>query len=192
MSQPLRKCRKCGLEAHTQKDLELFSKELEGKHGRRNRCKTCHNKYHKQWRELNPLAQRYCHMMDRCYNPNNKNFHNYGGRGITVCNDWHDRQAFTAWANASGFKPELTLERIDNEGHYFPDNCTWVTRSQQNRNQRTNTTNWEKETRICRMCKIEKPLIEFHKNKSMPLGHAYDCKDCRKKYWELKKRQATR
>lgn len=78
-------------------------------------------------------------MKTRCYNPANKYYHRYGGRGITVCDEW--RESFTAfkkWALSNGYANNLTLDRIDNNKGYFPDNCRWATQSQQMNN--TSTT----------------------------------------------------
>lgn len=178
-----RTCRVCGLEAKTNEGLELFVKNSHGKHGRDTICKKCSNEKHRQYNrkyyKLYPLAQRYKYMMTRCYNPNYKGFHVYGGRGITVCDEWRkNRQLFYKWAEENGFKPELHLDRINNDDLYSPENCRWVTSQQQNRNTSYNTTNFEKGTRICSKCKTEKLLKEFHKNRSRTLGYDFICKKC--------------
>lgn len=83
-------------------------------------------------------------MKSRCYNTNEKSYHNYGARGITVCDEWKDDfQAFYDWSIKNGYNEnakhgECTLDRIYNDKGYSPDNCRWVTLKEQQRNKRTN------------------------------------------------------
>lgn len=77
-------------------------------------------------------------MKYRCYNENSKDFPKYGGRGITVCEEWrHDYAAFHKWAIENGYSEELQLDRVDNDKGYSPDNCRWAT-PKQNSNNRGN------------------------------------------------------
>ena len=80
-------------------------------------------------------------MKSRCYNKNNYSYGDYGGRGITVCKEWHDLEIFAKWAYANGFseektKSEQTIERKDVNGNYEPSNCCFVTMKEQNNNKR--------------------------------------------------------
>ena len=78
-------------------------------------------------------------MIMRCHNPNRKEYKNYGGRGITVCDEWRtNRQSFYEWALNNGYSDVLTINRIDNNKGYCPENCKWVTMEVQRRNKRTN------------------------------------------------------
>ena len=75
-------------------------------------------------------------MKSRCENPNREKYKDYGGRGISVCEDWHDAKAFCEWALANGYKEGLQLDRINNDGNYEPSNCRWVTPKENSRNRR--------------------------------------------------------
>ena len=77
-------------------------------------------------------------MKSRCNNPNYDRYHNYGGRGIKVCERWHDFRNF--YKDMGKRLPDLTLDRIDNSGDYEPGNCEWVTWEKQNNNRRPNST----------------------------------------------------
>ncbi len=69
-------------------------------------------------------------MLNRCRRPKNKYYRNYGGRGISVCAEWHQFLPFYKWAMANGYTDELTIDRIDVDGNYEPSNCQWLTMSE--------------------------------------------------------------
>ena len=76
-------------------------------------------------------------MKNRCYQKSYHGFKHYGGRGITVCDEWRNSfEAFYEWAMANGYAEHLTIDRIDVNGNYCPDNCKWATMADQNKNKR--------------------------------------------------------
>ncbi len=122
---------------------KLSTKMLKLSHGQ------CGTKLYRCWRN----------MIDRCENPNNKEYKNYGNRGIQVCKEWHDFDKFYNWALSSGYNDILTIERIDVNKGYFPNNCTWADLYTQARNRTDNVkikfngkemilTDWAKEVGI--------------------------------------------
>ena len=83
------------------------------------------------------LRRRYYNMKDRCYNSKSVAYKNYGERNITICKEWlEDKYNFYIWALRNGFDISLTLDRIDNNCGYYPNNCRWVDRKIQNNNKR--------------------------------------------------------
>lgn len=78
------------------------------------------------------------HIKDRCSNPNIKDYKNYGGRGITVCQEWKDNfSAFRDWAYANGYIEGLQIDRENNDGNYSPENCRFITNKANSRNRRS-------------------------------------------------------
>jgi len=116
----------------------------------------------------------FAHMYARCYNPNNFAFGSYGGRGITICQEWlNDRMKFVRWAIENGYKRGLSIDRIDNNGPYAPWNCRWVDSLTQNNNKSSNhfvdidgivhtVSEW------ARICKINPDRIYWKEDEEMP------------------------
>lgn len=117
-------------------------------------------------------------MRQRCLNPNNRQYRDYGGRGITICDEWRDDYpCFREWALKSGYKQGLTIDRINNDGGYSPQNCRWATFKEQNRNKRTNlniTLNGETKCLIewVEMFGLNYPLVQVRLKKGWPVERA--------------------
>lgn len=90
-------------------------------------------------RTKNPLYGTWKQMINRCENPKYNKYQRYGGRGIKVCDEWHDFDNFVNWSDSIGGRPNgCTLDRINNDGNYEPSNCRWATRFQQATNKSSN------------------------------------------------------
>lgn len=84
------------------------------------------------------LHKRWVAMRQRCSNPKNSRYHNYGGKGVKVCSEWEDFKVFKDWSLKNGYKDSLTIDRIDNKGDYSPDNCRFISNEAQQLNKSTN------------------------------------------------------
>lgn len=109
-------------------------------------CQNKRNTTHGKSRSKNKLDVKiykaWSNMKDRCFNENNESFCHYGGRGIIVCNEWLDKETgfinFYNWSTKNGADNDLTIDRIDNNGYYAPDNCRWVDFKTQENNKSNN------------------------------------------------------
>ena len=92
---------------------------------------------HNLWQSK--LYNRWHLIKNRCYNKNYNRYKDYGGRGIRVCDEWkNDFKTFYDWAINNGYNDKLTLDRIDVNGNYEPENCRWITNLEQQHNKRNN------------------------------------------------------
>lgn len=126
--------------------------------------KNCLIKFKTHGKSHTKLYERFRHIRERCYKKNSESYKYYGGRGIKVCEEWNkDFMSFYNWAISHGYEDGLTIDRIDVNGDYCPENCRWVTTAIQNTNKRNNNvvtikgkkdilTNWCKKYNIARQC----------------------------------------
>ena len=116
------------------------------KRGRVTMCRQCQSKKHSD--DISKIAKSkgignkrlmsiWNNMKTRCYNSKSKSYANHGARGITVCDKWkNNRREFEEWALANGYSDGLSIDRINNDGNYEPDNCRWTTSREQALNSR--------------------------------------------------------
>jgi hypothetical protein len=134
------KCGFCGEEFRTQiykvksghtKSCGCYRKQII-KNGTNKKHNLCNTRIHRIW----------INMGNRVFNSKHKKYKDYGGRGITICDEWlKDIKNFYKWSMENRYEEHLTLDRIDNDGNYCPENCRWTTRVIQSRNTRIHKTN---------------------------------------------------
>ena len=128
------KCGFCGTKFKTRLDTVKI--------GHTNSCGCYKKRINKESNETHGLVGHklygiWANIKDRTLNLNCKYYNNYGGRGITICDEWkNDFMSFYNWAMSNGYSDELSIDRIDNDGNYEPSNCRWTTKTIQQRNQR--------------------------------------------------------
>jgi transcription elongation factor Elf1 len=116
------------------------------------------------------LIQTYKHMMSRCYKENNKCYYLYGERGIKVCDDWKGKpNNFCKWALINGYKDNLSIDRINSNGNYEPNNCRWADAKTQSRNTSRNVLTMELANKI-REDKFNMSSIDLSLKYNVSLG----------------------
>lgn len=154
------------------------------KNGKSTKCKNCSSKTHGL--RNHKIYHAYNAMKSRVLNLKNKYYKSYGGRGITICNEWkNDFKAFYDWSIKNGYKEGLSIDRINNDGNYEPSNCRWATRNIQQRNTRaiysTNKTGYRgvcidgRNNKFLTVIKVSgKQKYLGHFKTAIEAGYAYD------------------
>lgn len=131
------KCDICGIEFKRRSDYKSFEncKDCSNNVGASKRRTHGHNngnsKLHVTWNN----------MISRCHNKNNRKYPEYGGRGIFVCDQWRYYESFMSWSMNNGYSDGMTIDRIDNDTGYNPQNCRFTDVSTQNANKRISSKN---------------------------------------------------
>lgn len=120
-------------------------------------------------------------MKMRCANPKAISYKYYGGKGITVCEEWQTFEPFWRWAGANGYADGLTIDRIDNNGNYTPDNCRWATPKEQQ-----NHTSY---TRILEHHGEKRSVMEWSENLGIPSTTLYNRL---RRGWEIERALTTK
>lgn len=121
-------------------------------------------------------------MIQRCYNSNDERYPNYGGRGIKICDEWlNDRNQFYEWALSHGYSNDLSIDRIEVDGNYEPDNCRWATAKMQANNRRP-SSEWKR---------VKRYKVYDKRFNLKELGEAIgcSCKRAKKIYQERKEHE---
>ena len=121
-------------------------------------------------------------MKGRCYNKGNARYADWGGRGIEVCEQWRNSfESFYTWAMANGYQDNLTIDRIDNNGNYCPENCRWVGQQEHCRHRRSNinlTIGHSTRTLMewCEIFQVDYANVNarYHRNKNATIDYLFN------------------
>ena len=102
----------------------------------RNRHPEKIKQYKQNYKRKHPLKSTWLAMKNRCYNKNRPRYKDCGGRGITICDEWLNYEKFEEWCLDNGWQQGLTIDRIDNNSGYCPNNCQIITRSENSKKKR--------------------------------------------------------
>jgi hypothetical protein len=131
--------------------------------------RTIHNESPSNGKSATRLYRIWTGMRNRCNNVRNKNYNDYGGRGITVCDEWNEYLNFKKWSMENGYKDDLSIDRINNDKGYSPNNCRWVSRTRQMNNTRHNS--------LITINNITRSVIEWCRELNIGKGNLYvNCK----------------
>jgi len=159
----MRKCNRC----EQILPLSKYHRDKQLHCGYRYTCKCCANTAAKRSRirsyvRTNGLISTYRSMKSRCYNRKHNSFARYGGRGITVCDQWLiSFESFRRWAEENGRRNGLQIDRINNDGPYAPENCRWVVPAINVRNREATKLTDQKVSQIRDLLNLGKPQAEI-------------------------------
>lgn len=154
---------------------KVYAKTTALTHGHKKSCGClqleCGHLNYKYGCRTNRLYTIWRGMKARCLNTNNTSYQLYGGRGISICNEWlNDFSSFQLWALNNGYADNLSIDRIDTNGNYEPNNCRWATATDQNNNKRNNhylTIDGEIKTlsEWCKIYKVDREKVKYNLKK---------------------------
>jgi hypothetical protein len=142
-----------------------------------NSCRPCSKLNKKHNLSNSKLFNAWSAMKARCYQSKNKYYHNYGERGISICDEWKNNfMSFYIWSINNGYQDDLSIDRIDNDGNYEPSNCRWADKFTQLQNTRllraTNKSGYRGVSFFKRTNKWKTQI--YHNNRQLCLGYFYD------------------
>ena len=184
----IKQCRKCKRVLSG----DDFHKDAKSPDGLRPVCKRCAiaaatESKRRVKAKSHGLVDVYYDIIKRCCDPSSKSYQRYGGRGITMCDEWlHDRQAFFSWCMANGYAPGLQIDRIDNDKGYSPDNCRFVTPAE-NQHNTSQTALSEKAVNIIRGNNISRRKTQKQIAEELGVSQSRISAVCRNKTWKDRK-----